>query len=113
MEAFDESVAEAAGAGFVAGGDTAVCATAALDRTAVRNAVFRLKLVRDINLFSRTECASARRSAEATNNSRPRKFLLICVKALESNSPTANLSADANAMLFSRACFGRQALAQK
>jgi hypothetical protein len=51
MEAFDESV-DAAGAGFVAGGDTVVWAMAALDRTTVRNAVLRQKLVRDINVSS-------------------------------------------------------------
>ena len=49
MKAFDESVADAAGAGFIGGGDSAVCAMAALHRIAVRNAVFRLKPIRDIN----------------------------------------------------------------
>jgi DnaJ-class molecular chaperone len=44
MEAFDESVADVPGAGLVAGGDTAVCAMAALDRTAVRNAVLPISL---------------------------------------------------------------------
>jgi hypothetical protein len=50
MDAFDESVADAAGAGFVAGGDTEVCAMAELDRTAVSNAVFRQSQVRNIDV---------------------------------------------------------------
>jgi hypothetical protein len=51
MDAFDESVADAAGAGFVAGGDTEVFAMAELDRTAVRNAVLRQSQVRNIDRF--------------------------------------------------------------
>jgi hypothetical protein len=50
MEAFDESVADVAGASFVAGGDAEVCAIAALDRTAARNAAVRQKLIRDIGV---------------------------------------------------------------
>ena len=80
MEAFDEFVADAVGAGFVAGGDTAVCAMAALDRTAVRNAVLRQKLVRDINVSSLI-VPDVRQLRK--NNSCPRKFELICVKAYE------------------------------
>src|SRR5664279_4497787 len=51
-EAFDESAADVAGAGLVAGGDAAVCAIAALDRTAVSNAAVRQGLVRDMRVSS-------------------------------------------------------------
>jgi hypothetical protein len=85
MEAFEESVADA-GACFVAGGEPEVCAMAALDRTAVRNAVIRQKRVWDMNVsyleIGIPNGAAAPRSAEA-NSSRPRKFELICVKACE------------------------------
>jgi hypothetical protein len=50
IEAFDESVADVAGDGLVAGGDAEVCAIAALDRTAARNAAVRQKLIRDIGV---------------------------------------------------------------
>src|ERR1019366_3976777 len=50
-EVFDESVADVAGAGFVAGGDAEVCAIAALDRPAARNAAIRQKPIRDMRVF--------------------------------------------------------------
>ena len=52
MEAFDESVADVAGAGLVAGGDAAVCAIAALDRIPARNAAVRQKPIRDMRVSS-------------------------------------------------------------
>ena len=52
MEAFDGSVADVAGAGFVAGGDAEVCAMAALDRAAARNAAVRQKPIRDMRASS-------------------------------------------------------------
>jgi len=52
MDAFDDSVADVAGADFVAGGDAAVCAIAALDRTAARNAAVRQRLIRDMRVSS-------------------------------------------------------------
>ena len=52
MEAFDASVADVAGAGFVAGGDAEVCAIAALDRAAARNAAVRQKPIRDMRVSS-------------------------------------------------------------
>jgi hypothetical protein len=52
IEAFDESTAEVAGAGLVLGGDAEVCAMAALDRSAARNAAVRQKPVRDMRVSS-------------------------------------------------------------
>jgi hypothetical protein len=52
IEAFDEPVEDVAGDGLVAGGDAEVCAIAALDRTAARNAAVRQKLIRDIRVSS-------------------------------------------------------------
>src|SRR5664279_3288943 len=51
-EAFDESAADVAGAGLVAGGDAAVCAMAALDRTAASNVAVRQKPIRDMRVSS-------------------------------------------------------------
>jgi hypothetical protein len=50
--AFDESVPDVAGAGFVAEGDAGVCAIAALGRTAAKNADASQKPVRDIGVSS-------------------------------------------------------------
>jgi hypothetical protein len=52
IEAFDESAAEVAGAGLVLGGDAEVCAMAALDRSAARNAAVRQKPIRDMRVSS-------------------------------------------------------------
>ena len=51
-EVFDESVADVAGAGLVAGGDAAVCAIAALDRIPARNAAVRQEPIRDMRVSS-------------------------------------------------------------
>ena len=53
MEGFDESGADAAGAGLVAGGDTEVCAIAALElMTAAITTVVRRNRMRDKGAFS-------------------------------------------------------------
>jgi hypothetical protein len=89
IEALDESVADVAGAGFVTGGDAEVCAIAALDRTAARNAPVRQKLIRDMRVFLllRFKCwmaASKKRSANQLSKSNPQNFVLICVKTSKS-----------------------------
>jgi hypothetical protein len=52
IEVFDESATEVAGAGLVAGGDAEVCAIAAPDGTAARNAAVRQTLIRDMRVSS-------------------------------------------------------------
>ena len=52
MDGFDDAGEDLAGAGLVSGGDTEVCAIAALDRATVKNIAFRQKLVRDISVSS-------------------------------------------------------------
>jgi hypothetical protein len=61
MIALGDTVADAGGAGFAAGGDTVVCAVTELDRTAVSNAVFRQGQVRNMDIsflgIGISECA--------------------------------------------------------
>lgn len=52
MEGFDDTGEDFAVAGLVSGGDTEVCAIAALDRATVKNIAFRQKLIRDISVSS-------------------------------------------------------------
>jgi hypothetical protein len=52
IEAFDESVVEGAGVDLVAGDDGEVCASAAPERNAAKNAAVRQKPIRDMRISS-------------------------------------------------------------
>jgi hypothetical protein len=99
MEGFDESVADVAGAGFVASGDTEVCAIAALDRTAARNAAVKQKPVRDmsVSLIFDLETRMAvlkKRAVIQLNKFHPQNFALICVKNRKARSRRVHLALD-------------------